>query len=160
MVPALLVSALVLVAIVPGRTTRVWILLVSGAAVAAALPWTLDVYASRDALRPAAPDSELLRAAAIATAVGALAAGVRGHWRRGERGWHRFGAVATGAAGLAAVGVLAAGAMALDDPAAGARGAVAAFHQQRGRSDDDDPLRGRGRPTLRPVASRVAGVRA
>lgn len=73
-VPALVGSALLVVWLVPGRVTRVWALAAAGAAVAAALPWTLDVYAQRELSRPAAAESDLLTPAGIATLASAAVA--------------------------------------------------------------------------------------
>jgi len=75
-VPAVFVSMCVLVALFPGRATRVWTLLVVAAGAAAASPWTLAVYADRIALQPRPVDEVLAQKAAIAAVVAALVAGV------------------------------------------------------------------------------------
>ncbi len=79
-VPAFAVAAVALVAVAPGRTARLWALLVVAAAVAAALPWTLDVYAQ--GVPGTAPRPALIEHAGLAIAVMAAFAGLYGlPWR-------------------------------------------------------------------------------
>jgi hypothetical protein len=73
-VPALIVSSVVLLALVPGRTVRAWAVMVAGAAVAGALPWTLDVFAQRDLTRAALADGDLVSRAGVAALLSAAVA--------------------------------------------------------------------------------------
>ena len=71
---AVIVAALVL--LLPGRVRRGWLLLAVAAAVAAALPWTLDVYREKGIAGRTAPAEDVLRAAAVATLVSSIAGGI------------------------------------------------------------------------------------
>jgi len=75
-VPAVLMSTCVLLALFPGRATRVWTLLVLAAGAAAASPWTLAVYADRIPLQPRPVAADLAQRAALAAVLAALAAGI------------------------------------------------------------------------------------
>ena len=57
-VPAVIVSALVIVAVLPGRRARLWTLIAVGAGVALAAPQLLDVFQSA---RGARPDPDTVR---------------------------------------------------------------------------------------------------
>lgn len=70
---AAVASALVVLALVPGRVARAWCLLLIAGAVAAAAPLLLDVFRSASG---AAPPDGVVRSAAAAALVAALAAGV------------------------------------------------------------------------------------
>jgi O-antigen ligase len=72
-VPAVAISALLMLALLPGRTTRGWALLVACAGVAVALPAVLDVYGefSDEATFPADATVRTAAAAACAAAIGA-----------------------------------------------------------------------------------------
>ena len=74
-VPALLVSTCLLVALYPGRATRVWALLFVAAGAAAASSWTLAVYADRIAGTPRAVPEDLAQAAALAALAAAAVTG-------------------------------------------------------------------------------------
>ncbi len=110
---AAVTCALVLAA-VPGRARRLWVLLVAGAAVAAALPFLLDVRDSIPGPR-AFPPAGTVRAAATATLVAAL--GAAGAWAllcaahtrlvANDLGNRRRLRTATGWAAAAAVGLVA-----------------------------------------------------
>ena len=69
--PAVLVSAGVLLALYPGRTVRAWTLLAIAAGAAAASPWTLAIYADRIPRRPRPCPRDLAQPAAIAALVAA-----------------------------------------------------------------------------------------
>lgn len=73
-VPAVCLSVLVLLAAVPGRVRRLWVLLVAGAALAAGLNWTLEVYAAGSPGRPS--DPAIVGAAGVASCLATLAAGL------------------------------------------------------------------------------------
>jgi UDP-GlcNAc:undecaprenyl-phosphate GlcNAc-1-phosphate transferase len=87
-VPALLLSALALMAIVPGRVRRGWALIAIAAGVAACLGPVLDVYDATGTTGH--PPADRLRAAGVAIVVAALAAG--GVWALGGWGAARLGA--------------------------------------------------------------------
>jgi tetratricopeptide (TPR) repeat protein len=74
-VPAVLASGLLMLALVPGRITRAWTLIVAGVGVAGSLPAVLDVYGefSDEMLFPA---DSTVRSAAVAACVAAIAAGI------------------------------------------------------------------------------------
>ena len=74
-VPAVLLSTCVLLALYPGRAGRIWTLLLVAAGVAAAAPWTLDIYADRIAGQPRAVPDHLAQGAAIAALLAALVVG-------------------------------------------------------------------------------------
>ena len=101
-VPAIVLSAVLVIACTAGRTRRALNLLVLAVAVAATLPWTLAVYSTGGAAeRLAQPDHGLLRAAAAAILLAALGAGLarlalgrasdRLESARRERALHRVG---------------------------------------------------------------------
>ena len=76
-VPAILISAVVVLLCAPERTRRAINLVVVGASVAFALPWTLAVYSTGGAAeRLQLPAHGLLRAAAAAIILAALSAGL------------------------------------------------------------------------------------
>ena len=117
--PALLGSCVLLVALVPGRTARAWLLIISAAAVAAALPWTLEVFASRGADPASVPDAGVMRAAGAAAGVSALLAGVA--WAivaelSSRPRAQRLRPVAAGAAAAVVFAALAGGVVATGDP--------------------------------------------
>jgi hypothetical protein len=72
-VPAVAVSGLLMLVLLPGRTTRGWALLVAGAGVAVSLPAVLDVYGefSDQATFPSDATVRSAAAAALAAAIGA-----------------------------------------------------------------------------------------
>jgi O-antigen ligase/polysaccharide polymerase Wzy-like membrane protein/tetratricopeptide repeat protein len=72
-IPAVAASALLMLVLLPGRTTRGWALLVAGAGVAASLPAVLDVYGefSDQATLPSDATVRSAAAAACAAAIGA-----------------------------------------------------------------------------------------
>lgn len=72
-VPALLVSAVVLLVAIPGRQRRAWVLLVIAAGIAVLVGPLLAVYESADG---GAPTPEAIRGAALATLLVAAAGGV------------------------------------------------------------------------------------
>jgi hypothetical protein len=73
---ALCAAALVAVVVFPGRTRRVWTLGTLALAVAAALPWLLDVYAQRKgAAITSSPSTAVMRDAGLALLFAAVAAG-------------------------------------------------------------------------------------
>ncbi|MDQ3607424.1 MAG: undecaprenyl/decaprenyl-phosphate alpha-N-acetylglucosaminyl 1-phosphate transferase, partial [Actinomycetota bacterium] len=72
-VPALLISAVVLLIAIPGRQRRAWALLIIAAGIAVLAKPLLAVYASADG---GAPTSEAIRGAALATVLVAAAVGV------------------------------------------------------------------------------------
>jgi glycosyl transferase family 4/O-antigen ligase/polysaccharide polymerase Wzy-like membrane protein len=102
LVPALVISALVLLAAVPGRLRRAWCVVFVVAGVAAALPWLLDVYDAALSGRP--PSDDVLRKAALAIVVSSALVGAA--W--GVASW-LAGRAAPGARRVSA-GVLIAGA--------------------------------------------------
>ncbi len=134
-VPALLVSAVVLLVAIPGRQRRAWVLLVIAAGIAVLVQPLLAVYASADG---GAPSPETIRAAALATMVVSVAAGlvwaglsslytrlVAGSAERRRRalgtGWALLAtALVVGTVGLVSV---------VGDPAAGVRAQFDAFTQ-------------------------------
>jgi UDP-N-acetylmuramyl pentapeptide phosphotransferase/UDP-N-acetylglucosamine-1-phosphate transferase len=72
-VPAVALSALLLLVAVPGRTKRAWALAIAAAGVAACIAPVLDVY---DAARgPRLPDDDVVRDAAITSLLASAAAG-------------------------------------------------------------------------------------
>lgn len=130
--PALVLSLLLFVVFVPGRTRRIWIMVVAGAAVLVAAGPLLEVYDSSRAGN--LPTDDTLRAAGLAALAGALAAGVA--WFVAERLVSTAGARIPRGAGkvlaavpLAAVvvGMGVAGALSLDDPAQKVRDEYRAF---------------------------------
>jgi O-Antigen ligase len=75
-IPATVLSAVIVIVCAPERTRRAINLLILAAAVAATLPWTLPVYSSGGlAARGLAPSHGLLRAAGVAIVLAALGAG-------------------------------------------------------------------------------------
>jgi O-antigen ligase len=75
-VPAAVLSAVLVIACAGGRTRRAVNLILVGASVAVALPWTLAVYSTGGAAgRLQLPSHDLLRAAGAAILVAALGAG-------------------------------------------------------------------------------------
>lgn len=74
-VPALLVSVLVVLALLPGRVRRLVLLCVVFAAAIAALPVTLDVFKTHGASLHAAPAKDVMQKAAIVALLGGLLAG-------------------------------------------------------------------------------------
>lgn len=78
-VPAIVLSAVLVLLCTGGRTRRAVNLLLVGASVAAGLPWTLAVYSTGGAAaRNLLPSHGVLRAAAVAMLVAALGAGLAG----------------------------------------------------------------------------------
>ena len=75
-VPAVLLSAVVLIGLLPDRQRRAWALVVVLAGTAAALPSLLDVYDDRFDDRGLLPQDATMRSAAVATIAASLAAGV------------------------------------------------------------------------------------
>ncbi len=134
-VPALLVSAVVLLVAIPGRQRRAWALLVIAAGIAVLVGPLLAVYESADG---GAPTPEAIRGAALATVLVAAAVGVvwallsslgaqlvagsAGRRRRAlGTGWAVLATVLiVGAVGLVAV---------VGNPAAGVRAQFDAFTQ-------------------------------
>ena len=128
--PAVLVSAVVLLALYPGRTARAWTLLVIAAGAAAGSPWTLAVYADRIALQPRAVPIDLAQPAAIAAVVVAVVVGLL--WTavtalRRARTSPRTRRVAAIGAVAAVAGLMAAAAVAAGDPLARAQQEWRAF---------------------------------
>ena len=118
-IPALIVSTCLLVALYPGRVTRVWALLFVAAGTAAASPWALAVYADRVPGQPRPVPDDLARTAALAALAAAVVTGaiwsaalLARRTRSGARG-HR--AAARGAAAVV-VCVTAAVLVAAGDP--------------------------------------------
>lgn len=117
--PAVLVSACVLVALFPGRTARAWTLLVIAAGAAAASPWTLAVYSDRIPLQPRPVEAGLAQAAALAAVAVAVIAGAA--WAmvavlRRARNSPQSRRRATAGAIAAVVGAMAAALIAASDP--------------------------------------------
>ena len=138
-VPAVLLSALLLVVAVPGRTRRGWALVVAGVGVAACIGPILDVYDSVRGSRP--PQDSELQTAALAILLAAGAAGVL--WAAATAWVARMGTrgasvrrVAWVPLALAAVVSLVVAAAALDDPVDRVRAEYNAFTQLAGESDD------------------------
>ena len=137
-VPAVLLSGLVLLVAVPGRTRRGWALVVAGVCVAACIAPVLDVYDSVRGSRP--PQDSELQTAALAILLAAGAAGVL--WaaatalvaRMGTRG-STVRRVAWVPLALAAVVSLVVAATALNDPVDRVRAEYNAFTQLAGESD-------------------------
>ena len=75
-IPAMLGSALVLLGVIPGRVARFWTVAAVASGAAAALPWTLAVYAQHDPAHPDGPSSTVVAHAGLATLLAALAAGL------------------------------------------------------------------------------------
>lgn len=132
-VPAIVVSAVVLMAVVPGRLRRAWILVVVTAAIAAVSGPLLGVYGAASA--SAAPST--VRHAATAVVLAGLAAGVA--WTiacaLASRADAAFGARARRASAavlvlLVLIGVLAVGARG-DDPVHALSRQISAFTQLR-----------------------------
>ena len=73
-VPAVAASALLMLVLLPGRTTRGWALLVAGAGVAVSLPVVLDVYGEFSE-QVALPSDATVRSAAAAACAAAIGAG-------------------------------------------------------------------------------------
>ena len=104
-VPALVISGILVVALLPGRRARIWVLLGIAAAVSVAAVPLLDVYESGSA-ETGLPDPGTVRSAVlvlvgVALAAGAVAALVRRTWTRvpeGRPGLDRAATVATAAA--------------------------------------------------------------
>ena len=137
-VPAVLVSGLVLLVAVPGRTRRGWALVVAGVCVAACIAPVLDVYDSVRGSRP--PRDSELQTAALAILLAAGAAGVL--WAAATAWVARLGArgatvrrVAWVPLALVAVVSLVVAATALDDPVDRVRAEYNAFTQLAGESD-------------------------
>ena len=138
-VPAVLLSALLLVVAVPGRTRRGWALVVAGVGVAACIGPILDVYDSVRGSRP--PQDSELQTAALAILLAAGAAGVL--WAAATAWVARMGTrgatvrrVAWVPLALAALVSLVVAAAALDDPVDRVRAEYNAFTQLAGESDD------------------------
>lgn len=75
-IPATVLTAVLVLAAGPGRTRRAVNLLVLAAGVAVSVPWTLRVYSAGGlAARSTSPPAHLLRDAALAVALGGLIAG-------------------------------------------------------------------------------------
>lgn len=131
-VPAVVISGILLVALLPGRRARIWALLAIAAGVALAAVPLLDVYESGDA-ETGLPDPDVLQRAVIvlvgvAVTVGTLAALARMSWSRltqnGSQRWDRIATAATaGVCGVLLVGLLLAG----GDPVDRARDEARAF---------------------------------
>lgn len=89
---ALLASAILILAVVPGRLTRAWLLLIVFGGAALAMPTLLDVYSSSQGSRPTLESVRRAGSAALAVAGGAAAVwlviGLARAWiaRRGEGG--------------------------------------------------------------------------
>lgn len=118
-VPALIVSTCVLVALYPGRATRVWALLFVAAGTAAASPWALAVYADRIPGRPRPVPDDLARAAALAAVVAAVITGViwsAAMLARRTRTGERAGRAAAAGAAAVVVCAVAAGLVAAGNP--------------------------------------------
>ncbi len=73
-IPAVVVSALLVLALLPGRATRGWALLVAGAGVLVSLPAVLDVYGEFSE-QATLPSDGTVRSAAAAACAAALGAG-------------------------------------------------------------------------------------
>ncbi len=137
-VPAVLLSGLVLLVAVPGRIRRGWALVVAGVCVAACIAPVLDVYDSVRGSRP--PQDSELRTAALAILLAAGAAGVL--WAAATAWVARMGTraptvrrVAWVPLALAAVVSLVVAATALEDPVGKVRAEYNAFTQLAGESD-------------------------
>ena len=73
--PALLVSAVVVLALIPGRLPRLYALLTAFAGVVIALPFTLDVYEQKQTAAQAPPTEAVIQQAGLAILAGAVLAG-------------------------------------------------------------------------------------
>ena len=118
-VPAVLVSACVLLALYPGRTARVWTLLAVTAGTVAASHWTFAIYADRVPGQPRPVPDALAQRAAVAALLAAVGAGVI--WAavaalRRARSSPRLRRLATAGAVAAVVGVTVAALVAAGDP--------------------------------------------
>jgi O-antigen ligase/polysaccharide polymerase Wzy-like membrane protein len=100
-IPALVVATLVLVAGVPGRRRRAWVLVVAGAAVLAAAPAITELY--RHTAPGQTPSADRIRTAAVWAATAALAAGIAWLAARGLRQGLGGSARVASPVGLAAV---------------------------------------------------------
>ncbi|MDQ3648289.1 MAG: O-antigen ligase family protein [Actinomycetota bacterium] len=145
LLPALAISAVLLVAVLPGRQRRLWALLAIAAGTAVAAGPLLDVFAGADPAAGPDPDTlqraviTLLGTSAITGAVWGLARALASNARK------RFGGRALGLASVLALGVLlaasAVGALAaVGDPVDRAREELRAFR-------DLDVTRGAESPT-------------
>jgi hypothetical protein len=75
-IPALLGSGILMLALIPGRLARLWTLVAVGVGVGAALPWTLAVYADIAPGHPDSPSAAAVARAGVATLLAAAAAGL------------------------------------------------------------------------------------
>ena len=83
--PVFVISAAVVMLMLPGRVRRGWLLLFAAVGVAAALPFLLDVHDERTPMGPDLPSLDVVRQAGEATIVSALGAGIA--W--GAASWAR-----------------------------------------------------------------------
>ena len=74
--PVFVISAAVVMLVLPGRVRRGWMLLFVALGVAAALPFLLDVYGQRPHTGADFPSLDVVRRAGVATIISALGAGV------------------------------------------------------------------------------------
>jgi hypothetical protein len=75
-IPAMLGSAILLLALVPGRLARFWTLAAVTAGAVLSLPWTLAAYSRRAASSPDGPSSSVVLHAGLAVLVASVAVGV------------------------------------------------------------------------------------
>ena len=95
-VPALVISGAVMVAVLPGRIRRGWAILISAVAVLAATPWLFEPYDQHGTQASGLPTDGAVQSAGIAAVVVALLAGVA--WavattvaqRHGRPEWRRW----------------------------------------------------------------------
>jgi len=145
-VPAVVVSAVVMVAVLPGRRARLWALLAVGAGVAVAAPQLLDVFQSARAGRQ--PDSETIRGAVAGLLVIAALTGAvfgLGRWlaTRAEPRMGRRSLGMASSAALAAILVTGAvvGLTAVGDPVDRVRDEVRAFKNLGAGATEDSRSR-------------------
>jgi UDP-GlcNAc:undecaprenyl-phosphate/decaprenyl-phosphate GlcNAc-1-phosphate transferase len=139
-VPAAAASTLLLLAAVPGRTTRAWALVAAGAGIAACAGPVLDVY---DSFRSSgAPDDDQLRDAALAIVLASSAAGLVWAAAMGAtgrlRGWIApMRPLAWAPLGLAAVVLVAAVLAGTNDPVGKLRQEYRSFTELRGPEEGE-----------------------
>jgi UDP-GlcNAc:undecaprenyl-phosphate GlcNAc-1-phosphate transferase len=138
---AFAVTAVLLVAVLPGRTRRVWVLVTVLAGVAAMGPLLLEVYTGRSP--GGVPDTDSVRAAALALLAGAIVIGVAWavalraaeRWAERRSGRLRPATASTAALGGLAVAALAGLVLAVGNPVAQAEDELRSFVNLEGADE-------------------------